>query len=170
MSAINLKATPCFKGEKGDSAYDIAVQKGFVGSEEDWLATIGTSNHLDEFKTVHVTTELNEKTFELPEEYNPDNCYFSVYVNGFRISKNKYISNDTSVILNEGINEIGAEVEIVVYRLMTNNLPIVTEINENSTNDTAPSAKCLYDQIEELKQQYAQVMEKLNKLVTKDGE
>lgn len=30
-----------FKGEKGDSAYDIAVKNGFEGTEQDWLATLG---------------------------------------------------------------------------------------------------------------------------------
>lgn len=31
-----------FKGEKGDSAYDIAVKNGFEGTEQDWLATLGS--------------------------------------------------------------------------------------------------------------------------------
>ena len=36
-----LKGTLGFKGEKGDSAYDIAVKNGFEGTEQDWLATLG---------------------------------------------------------------------------------------------------------------------------------
>ena len=36
-----LKGQLGFKGEKGDSAYDIAVKNGFEGTEQDWLATLG---------------------------------------------------------------------------------------------------------------------------------
>ena len=37
-----LKATVGFKGESGDSAYEIAVKNGFEGTEQDWLATLGS--------------------------------------------------------------------------------------------------------------------------------
>lgn len=36
-----LKGKLGWKGERGYSAYEIAVQNGFIGSEQDWLDTIG---------------------------------------------------------------------------------------------------------------------------------
>lgn len=36
-----LKGYPCFKGERGYSAYEIAVQNGFKGDKEAWLNQIG---------------------------------------------------------------------------------------------------------------------------------
>lgn len=49
-----LKGTVGFKGEKGDSAYDIAVKNGFEGTEQDWLATLGAlgSNELPIVTTI----------------------------------------------------------------------------------------------------------------------
>ena len=35
-----LRATPCFKGERGLSAYDIARKYGFEGTEEEWLESL----------------------------------------------------------------------------------------------------------------------------------
>lgn len=53
-----LKATLGFKGEKGDSAYDIAVKNGFEGTEQDWLATLGSlgSNELPIVTTISDTS------------------------------------------------------------------------------------------------------------------
>lgn len=47
-----------FKGEKGDSAYDIAVKNGFEGTEQDWLATLGSlgSNELPIVTTISDTS------------------------------------------------------------------------------------------------------------------
>lgn len=36
-----LRGTLAFKGERGDSAYEIAVKHGFKGDEEAWLASLG---------------------------------------------------------------------------------------------------------------------------------
>lgn len=48
-----LKGTLCFKGERGDSAYEIAVNNGFKGTEEEWLETlsINISNVIDKDST-----------------------------------------------------------------------------------------------------------------------
>lgn len=35
-----LRGTLCFKGERGYSAYEVAVQNGFEGSEKDWLDSL----------------------------------------------------------------------------------------------------------------------------------
>lgn len=49
-----LKGRVGFKGEDGDSAYDIAVKNGFEGTEQDWLATLGSlgSNELPIVTTI----------------------------------------------------------------------------------------------------------------------
>ena len=53
-----LRGTVGFKGEKGDSAYDIAVRNGFEGTEQDWLATLGAmgSNELPIVTTISDTS------------------------------------------------------------------------------------------------------------------
>lgn len=49
-----LRGRVGFKGEDGDSAYDIAVKNGFEGTEQDWLATLGSlgSNELPIVTTI----------------------------------------------------------------------------------------------------------------------
>jgi hypothetical protein len=39
-----LKGSLCFKGERGYSAYELAVKNGFVGTEKEWLAQLITNN------------------------------------------------------------------------------------------------------------------------------
>ena len=51
-----LTATPCFKGERGFSAYEIAVQNGFKGTEEAWLEQIG-------FEEINAKLPANVKDF-----------------------------------------------------------------------------------------------------------
>lgn len=51
-----LTATPCFKGERGFSAYEIAVQNGFKGSKEAWLEQIG-------FEEINAKLPANVKDF-----------------------------------------------------------------------------------------------------------
>ena len=48
-----LKGKLGWKGERGFSAYEVAVQNGFIGSEQDWLDTIGCpiSSTIDEDST-----------------------------------------------------------------------------------------------------------------------
>ena len=40
MANNYLRGVLGFKGERGFSAYEIAVQNGFIGSEKQWLATL----------------------------------------------------------------------------------------------------------------------------------
>jgi CRISPR/Cas system CSM-associated protein Csm3 (group 7 of RAMP superfamily) len=55
----NLKGTLGYKGERGYSAYETAVQNGFNGTEEEWLDTLGTLEpNSVEFKS-NKTTEVN---------------------------------------------------------------------------------------------------------------
>ena len=45
---MELKGYLGFKGERGYSAYELAVQQGFEGTINDWLASIGTASHFKE--------------------------------------------------------------------------------------------------------------------------
>lgn len=56
-----LKGVVGFKGEKGDSAYDIAVKNGFEGTEQDWLATLGALGK-DELPIVTTITDSSTDT------------------------------------------------------------------------------------------------------------
>lgn len=136
-----------FKGERGYSAYEIAVQHGFEGTEEDWLATLGTSSHFSKdvavYDTTASTTEFNAPTSIATGDF------VDVYINGFKLNENEYTFNTTKVILNNAVLS-GNTVEILVSRMSTNNLPISTSISSSSTNDTASGTKSVYDYIETL--------------------
>lgn len=51
-----LEGKLCFKGTKGDSAYEIAVQEGFKGSKEEWLKEIG-------FEEINAKLPVNVKNY-----------------------------------------------------------------------------------------------------------
>ena len=51
-----LKGRLVIKGERGYSAYEIACQHGFRGSEEDWLASLSSNEKLS------IVQEINEKS------------------------------------------------------------------------------------------------------------
>lgn len=142
---ISLKGTLAWKGERGYSAYEIAVQNGFIGTEQDWLAQIGQSSHFSEDSIIHTATE-GQTSFELPTNYT-SNSFIDVYINGFRLNSSEYTINTTTQKINlEGITlEEGTVVEIIVLTMATNNLPIVTTINNASTDDTTPSTKAVYN-------------------------
>jgi hypothetical protein len=145
---VNLRGALGWKGEKGDNAYKIAVQNGFIGSEQDWLATIGTTSHFTEDSIIHTATE-GQTNFAIPSIYT-SNSFIDVYVNGLRLNSNEY----TIDISTKKINLVGivlnarAIVEIVVLTMSTNSLPIVETINENSTNETAPGTKAVYNYVQ----------------------
>lgn len=134
-----------FKGERGYSAYEIAVQNGFIGSEKDWLAQLGTSNAYSQDTTTYTTTTENQKVFTLPESYT-SNAIMTIYVDGVKINENDYTINPTdhTITLTNLVETIGSKVEIVITTMTVTELPIVTEVNTSSTDTTAPSAKCLY--------------------------
>ena len=59
----NLKGSLGYKGERGYSAYEIAVQNGFSGTEEEWLETLGTLDpNTVEFKSNKTTTVSSSST------------------------------------------------------------------------------------------------------------
>lgn len=146
--AVTGKGILGWRGPKGLSAYDIALQNGFVGTEKEWLSTLGTSSHFTETKDVYVTTTANETILTLPEAYlNKDFSTLNLYINGMRILAEDYTIDETArtITLVNPITEIGTEVEFVTLTITTNDLPIMSTISGASTNDTAPGTKAVYD-------------------------
>ena len=128
-----LRGVLGFKGERGYSAYEIAVQNGYIGSERDWLAQLGTSAYFLKDSKVYTST-ANQTSFKLPDSYTSNSCV-DVYVEGFRLPSNKYtVNTDTlTVELVDALDE-GATVEIVVLRMTTSD-QVVDVINATSTNE-----------------------------------
>ena len=146
-----LKGTLGFKGERGYSAYEVAVQNGYEGTVQDWLATLGTSSHFTEDKKVYTATK-GQTEFALPNTYT-NSSYVSVYVEGQRLNSEQYTLDTTNkkIILNNAIDVAGTKVELVVLIMSTNDLPIVSTINSEATNNTAPGTKAVYDYVEEVR-------------------
>ena len=141
-----LKGSVGFKGEKGDSAYMSALRHGFIGTEQDWLATLGTSSHYQEDSIIHTAT-ANQTSFALPDNYT-SNSFIDVYVNGLRLNSNEYSIGSDKINLNGIVLNAGAIVEIVVLTMSTNALPIIETIKSDSTNEEAAGAKAVYDYVE----------------------
>lgn len=139
-----LKAQLGFKGERGYSAYEIAVQNGYEGTEQDWLATLGTSSHLSQEKAQYTSTE-GQTEFDLPSNYTSD-TFVDVYVDGVRLTSEEYTISNNKVVLETGL-EAEKIVEVIEMTMSTNSLPIVTIIDENSTDSTSPSTKSVYDSV-----------------------
>ena len=131
-----LRAVLGFKGERGYSAYEIAVQNGYIGSEKDWLAQLGTSAYFMKDSKVYTAT-ASQTSFALPSSYTSNSCV-DVYVEGFRLPANKYTVNTSNltVTLTDAL-DAGATVEIVVLRMTTSD-QVVDVINSNSTNEKVP--------------------------------
>ena len=130
-----------FKGERGYSAYEIAVQNGFIGTEQDWLAQLGTSINFNQTKTMY-TTESEESSHVLPAGFT-SNSFLDIYVDGKHLSPDKYSISDGMINYSPSLSA-SSTVELVVTTSSTNELPIVTTISENSTDETVPSAKAVY--------------------------
>ena len=141
----NLNGTVGFKGEKGDSAYQIAVKNGFVGTEKDWLATLGTTNYVGETKATFIGTQ-GQKEFGLPTGYTSESIA-EIYIEGERLNDNEYTINATNrtLTLTNAISVNGTTVEIVLLSMASFEFPIVETISSVSTNETAAGTKAVYD-------------------------
>jgi hypothetical protein len=143
-----LRGVLGFKGERGYSAYETAVLNGFIGTEQDWLATLGTSSHFNEESIIHTST-AGQTSFNLPSSYT-NNSFIDVYVNGLRLNSGEYTINTST----KKINLVGVTltanqtVEIVVLTMSTNSLPIAETINGESTNKIAAGSKAVYDYVQ----------------------
>lgn len=146
-----LKGYLGYKGERGYSAYEIAVQQGFEGTVDDWLATLGTSSHFAEDKTIYTATK-GQTEFTLPSAYTT-NSFVEVYLEGQRLNSEQYTLDTTNrkIVLTNAIDVEGTKLEVVLLTMSTNSLPIVSTINADSTNDTAPGTKAVYDYVEGVK-------------------
>ena len=140
-----FKATPGFKGEKGDSAYQVAVNNGFIGSEKDWLATMGTTNYVGEEKATY-SAKVGDTTFGLPTSYVSDSV-IEVFIEGEKLTSSQYTlnSSERNIVLKNPIAVNGTTIEIVMLKMASYELPIVETINASSTNDTTPGTKAVYD-------------------------
>lgn len=146
MSDI-LKGNLGFKGNDGLSAYQIAVKNGFTGSEQDWLATLGTTNHFAQSKSIYTVEETGIDEIPIPSGYLSGSSFLDIYINGQRINSDEYTLNTTDGVieLENALNQIGTKVEMVMVTISTNELPIVTTINSQSTNVTTPGTLAVYD-------------------------
>lgn len=142
MSEEYLRAQLGWLGPRGYSAYEVAVQNGFKGTEKDWLAQLGTSSHFSEDKKVIVAT-AEQNSFDIPESYVTGSL-IDVYVEGRKLTTEEYIVAEKINLVGFSLDE-GAVVEIVIKTMSTNDLPITETINESSTNETAAGTKSVYD-------------------------
>jgi hypothetical protein len=130
---VKLRGALGWKGERGYSAYEIAVQNGYIGSEKDWLAQLGTSAYFMKDSKVYTAT-ASQTSFALPSSYTSNSCV-DVYVEGFRLPSNKYSVNTSNLTVNlVDALDAGAIVEVVVLRMTTSD-QITTTIDANSTNE-----------------------------------
>lgn len=142
---INLKGTPGFKGERGYSAFEIAKQHGWTGTEEDWLAQLGTSSHFEECSDIYTATD-GQTVFTLPDCYT-SNSFVDVYVNGSRKNSDEYSVDFTNktITLTSG-TATGDKIEVITLTMSTNNLPIV-QSSSSATTQNVLSAKTIVDDL-----------------------
>lgn len=148
-NSTELVGTVGWKGERGYSAYETALLNGFIGTEQDWLATLGTASHFKEEKEIYITTIENERTLSLPSFYT-QNSFIDIYVEGLRLNTDEYSINTSTkrITLVNALPVVGTKVEIVCLTMSTNSLPIVETITKEATNDTTPGTKAVHDYVE----------------------
>lgn len=141
-----LRGVLGFKGERGYSAYEVAVRNGFKGTEQDWLANLGLSSHFERCSNIYTITEVNTTQINIPDCYN-NNAFIDVYVEGERLNSDEYTVDEeiNKIVLVNAIDTVPTRVEVITLIMSTNSLPIVTTINSNSTNKTTPGTKAVYD-------------------------
>lgn len=127
MANTYLKGVLGFKGSRGYSAYETAVQHGFQGTEAQWLATLGTSSTFTQGIARYTTSSTGETTFALPNSYiDSDHSFVDVYVNGIRRNSSEYTIVGRNVVLTNGLEVVGTVVELTSLSMATNNLPMIT--------------------------------------------
>ena len=131
-----LRGVLGFKGERGYSAYEVAVRNGFKGTEQDWLANLGLSSHFERCSNIYTITEVNTTQINIPDCYN-NNAFIDVYVEGERLNSDEYTVDEeiNKIVLVNAIDTVPTRVEVITLIMSTNSLPIVTTINSNSTNN-----------------------------------
>lgn len=164
MNENVLKGSLVYKGETGLSAYELAVQQGFEGTLQDWLATFSDTTKLfSQYKKEYTTTETTTD-FAVPSQY-VTGSFVDVYVDGLHqiaddtsttpTTENDYAvvtENDSTLVRFHTGVETDKTVEIVVTIIATNTtLPITETVTSTSTNETAAGTKSVYDFVEDKK-------------------
>lgn len=118
MSENNiLRGVLAYKGERGYSAYQIAVLNGFIGSEKDWLAQLGTNVLFTEDSAVHTAT-AGQTSFDIPEDY-VSGSVINMYVDGVKLNSTQFTVDEEAGKINlvgKTLNG-GEKVEVVVKLL-----------------------------------------------------
>lgn len=141
-----LRGTVGFKGRDGDSAYTVAVKNGFEGTEQDWLATLGTAQHYDRVLTTYKVTS-SKATFNLDAKLTRTSIV-DVFVNGLRKASDTYAINTTAKTITFTTALASNDIlEVYMTNMSTSELPIVTTINSESTDETTPSTKAVYNHV-----------------------
>lgn len=97
-----LRGTLCFKGERGLSAYEIAVKHGFKGSEEAWLASLGDDTL---YKLIPVSVKnygavgdgVTDDTAAIQSALDDNIGGSLVFPNGTFLTKNLIIPENTTI-------------------------------------------------------------------------
>ena len=117
MSENILRGQLCYKGERGHSAYEVAVNNGFIGSEKDWLAQLGTNVLFTEDSAVHTAT-AGQTSFDIPEDY-VSGSVINMYVDGVKLNSTQFTIDEEAGKINlvgKTLNG-GEKVEVVVKLL-----------------------------------------------------
>lgn len=119
-----LRGHLVYKGERGDSAYEIAVKNGFVGSEKDWLAQLGTTALFSQDSVVHIAT-AGQTSFNIPETY-VSGSMIDMYVDGSKLNSTQYTVDEATGKINlVGVTLNTSDVvEIVVKSMGSNEITI----------------------------------------------
>lgn len=98
------------KGDKGDtgnkglSAYEIAVNHGYLGTEEEWVSQLNNNSlYLNHFnpdkKGIEPSGDKIQKTLDLMKKFNINNLYID---NGtYLIDRRMYIYSDSNIIMSK---------------------------------------------------------------------
>jgi len=80
LHTINITVDYREKGDDGQSAYEIAVQNGFEGTEAEWLASLSGEIIVDTYEQMLVAASgQNPKKIYVAEasSYNEENDFFT---------------------------------------------------------------------------------------------
>ena len=150
-----LKGKLGFKGERGYSTYELAVKHGFVGTEEEWLETLGIEQVYQYVDTKAAAIEstcvakanfavitgyvetptLGGKSIDYPTGFSRDNC---VVLSSMQMDTDDSSTSfwSTFYTTNNGDNQ--TTWPSLVVQLKTNNIKIV------NTNNYLASPKIPY--------------------------
>jgi hypothetical protein len=82
-------------GQAGDSAYDIAVENGFVGTEQEWLDSIGGGGTADlgDFQFTAGTATVNDDETLVIQANNPTTVKSQLVLNPYGVAKLEAFDN-----------------------------------------------------------------------------